>query len=182
MKYKLDNTLTDEEYFCCRKFTSLHYGKKARSLARLTACLMIFVFLGFFFKAEGVTTPSIITGAVLILWLIIWQIIYKPLCVRRIKKNIAAEKKKGKKLYSKQSVMEFYDDYFRDITENMKYEVNYSVVASVSIVENKIIILHTDNGIIFFLPVSVFETKEQCDDFLSFIKTKCSKVDYFDKI
>lgn len=182
MKFKIDATMIEEEYFIFRKFATVHYGKKSRSTYRISACLIVFVLVWAIFKADGLTPPSIVTGVILTIWLIIWQIFYKSFCIWWTKKNVHKLKKNGKRLYSDWSVMEFYDDYFCDLTENFKHDVKYCAIESVSVIENKMIVLNADNGMAFMLPVRAFQTNEQYDAFIEFIKTKCPKIDFYDKI
>ena len=98
------------------------------------------------------------------------------------KREIKSFKKKGKQLYSPVSYMEFYDDLFCETTENEKNELKYEAIESVSVINEKIVYLHKNDALAFILPISCFISNEQYDAFIEFIKTKCPKIDFYDKI
>ena len=88
-----------------------------------------------------------------------------------------------------------YEDFFKDlgyedvkelgpgeiveITPDNKTETNYSAVERISIVDNKMIYIHVNNVMAYILPISCFESTEQYNSFMDFIKTKCSDIDVY---
>ena len=88
-------------------------------------------------------------------------------------------KKSGKMGYSPNAVMEFYDEIFVETTPENRTEQSYSAVERVSVVEDRTIYIHINNVMAYILPVTAFESKEQYDSFLSFIRTKCAIVDVY---
>ena len=94
-----------------------------------------------------------------------------------LKGQIKTLKKSGKMGYSPDSVMGFSEDSFIETTPDNKTEHKYSAIERVSIVDNKMTYIHVNNVMSYMLPLSCFESKEQCDDFFNFIKTKCANID-----
>ena len=81
--------------------------------------------------------------------------------------------------YSPIADMEFYEETFIETTPDNKTERKYSAIERVSVVDDKIIYIHVNNIMSYILPFSSFESKEQFDAFLAFIKTKCETIDTY---
>ena len=73
--------------------------------------------------------------------------------------------------YSPSSVIDFYEDRFIETTAENKTEQLYSSVERISVIENRII---------YLIPVASFESTSQYDEFLDFMKTKCSTIHIYD--
>jgi len=95
------------------------------------------------------------------------------------KSGIRAMKKNGKMGYSPESVIEFYEESFIETTPENKSEQKYFAIERISIVDNKMIYIHVNNVLAYIIPLSCFESKQQYDDFIEFIKTKCSNIDVY---
>ena len=182
MKFSFEINLSDSDYFDFNKFIIYHKRKQLINLSRLIVAIMYFVFALFFalWLKDG---PILILAEVI--WLLAAVLLFvftKQHHLLSVKKQIKSFKKKGKQLYSPVSYMEFYDDFFCETTENEKNELKYEAIESVSIIKGKIIYLHKNDAINFLIPVICFETNEQYAAFISFIKTKCPKIDFYDKV
>ena len=81
--------------------------------------------------------------------------------------------------YSSVSEMEFYDESFIEITPDNKSEQKYSTVERVSVIEDKVIYIHVNNVMSYILPLSCFDSKEQYNAFLDFIRTKCANIELY---
>lgn len=184
MHFKLNVNLTDEIYYDFNKFFMFHSKNSARitTLTRVTVFLMYFVFGWLFCMAEGFSVNTCFFIGYLIITMILLQIFLKKLLWLSLKLRLNAAKKKGKLKYSPVSVLEFYDDFFCETTDDQKSEMKYSVIECVRVIRGNMVLLQKYEGLAFIVPISCFRTKEQYDEFLSFIKAKCSKVDYFEKI
>lgn len=88
-------------------------------------------------------------------------------------------KKKGKMSYSPVSVIEFYDDRLVEITQEQKIEQKYTAIERISVVDNRIIYIHVNHVMAYLLPLTCFESTEQYNDFLAFIKEKCNQIDIY---
>ena len=81
--------------------------------------------------------------------------------------------------YSPEAVMEFNEENFIETTPENKTEQKYLAIERISIVENKTVYIHTNNVMAYIIPISCFESKEQYDEFIAFLKTKCKNIDVY---
>ncbi len=184
MKFRLNVNVTDADYYDFNKFYMFHSktAAKSRTLTRITAILMYVVFGWLFIKAEGFSFKSGVFIGFLVIVMVIMQIFLNKFFWLLTKRRIDVSKKKGNLKYSKAVVYEFYDDIFHDITETEKSEVKYCVIECVRVIEGRMILLQRSENSSYILPVSCFTAKEECEAFLSFIKTKCPKIEFYEKV
>ena len=181
MHFKFDITLTDSDYLDYNLFhqNKSPYGKKQINsmgwllLGIFVGIMFIALFVGGFSKDSFINTIPIVISFVLI------RVFLKKILSLSTKKYVKLLKKTGKMGYSPKSVLEFYDDYFVEITPDEKTERKYSALERISVVENKVVYLHVNNVMAYILPMSAFESLEQYYFFMSFIKTKCSAIDSY---
>ena len=81
--------------------------------------------------------------------------------------------------YSPVSEMEFYDECFVEITPDNKTEQKYSAIERVSVITDKVVYIHVNNVMSYILPLSCFESKEQYNNFLDFVRSKCANIDVY---
>ena len=81
--------------------------------------------------------------------------------------------------YSPVSEIEFYDESFVEITPDNKTEQKYSAIERVSVVTDKVVYIHVNNVMSYILPLTCFESKEQYDTFLDFVRSKCANIDVY---
>lgn len=124
----------------------------------------------------GFSAESIISGILLI---IIPQLLVVPFFKLAAKIQIKALIKNGKPPYSPHSVLTFYEDSFTEETEDIKTEIKYSGIDRISIVENKLIMIHTNSVQAYLLPAICFGSDIKYNLFKDFIKTKCAAVDTY---
>lgn len=177
MPFKFDISLTEKDYY---EFNDFHlfrspYGKNIFLTCRtvvgllpiLVACLKLLK--GFSIDYIIDIIPHILLAAVVFF-------AFKPLMRAFVKLNYKQQKKAGKLPFSSQSVLEFYEDHFTEITDHNKTENQYSVIESVYIVDEKIIYIFINSVSAHLLPVSSFENKEQYDAFLKFLEEKAGAI------
>ncbi len=181
MKFRFDVNLNDNDYLDFNRFWMIKspYGKKQlrsfRIILSVLYCLLVFLLL----YNSGFTAESFI-GSVPVVIILVLSVVFWPKCLSwSLKLQIKSMKKSGKMGYSPVAVMEFYEDNFVETTPENKTEQKYSAVEQISIVDNRIIYIHTNTVMAYLLPLSCFETEAQYQDFLSFIKTKCEKVNVY---
>lgn len=124
----------------------------------------------------GLSAESIISGSLL---LIIPQLLVVPFFKLTVKIYIKILIKNGKAPYSPHSVLTFYEDCFIEETEDIKTEIKYSGIDRISIVENKLIMIHTNSVQAYLLPAIRFGSDIKYNLFKDFIKTKCAAVDTY---
>ena len=77
--------------------------------------------------------------------------------------------------YSNYSVLEFYDDYFVEQTENTKTEVQYDAVFKIRINNSKAIYIYQNAVLAYIIPLDVFESNTDREKFIDFISQKTNK-------
>ena len=81
--------------------------------------------------------------------------------------------------YSPESLIVFSEETFSEITPENKIEQKYSVIEHISVVDNKTMYIHVNNIMAYILPLSCFESLEQYNSFMEFIKTKCNQINFY---
>ena len=144
---------------------------------------MITVFFGIIALAalfiNSFSVEALIYLAPLAVVFLIIQLALNYFLVQSIKSNIKALKKSGKMAYSPVAQVEFNEDSFTETTPDNKVEQKYSAVERVSVINGDTVYIHVNNVMAYILPATCFESKEQLDEFLTFIKTKCSVIDIY---
>lgn len=181
MKFQFNVSVNDQDYLEYNTFcmSRAPYGKKQFKNFRVSLTVIFAIaFLVTLFNG-GISLESALGTIPLIVIFALFQIFFEKIFAWSLKAQIKNLKKHGKAAYSMESVMEFYEDYFIEITPENKSEVKYSAIERVSVVDNKMIYFHFNNILSYMLPLASFESKEQYENFLEFIKTKCEKVDIY---
>lgn len=181
MLYKFNICVSEKDYFDLNVFwlTKSHYGKKQLlSLRILFAAILLFFSLVSLFGG-GFTHSAFLNIIPLIVLLAVSEILLIPFLKLILKLQLRHMKKKGKMPFSASSVMEFYDNSFTESTDENKTEVKYSAIERISVVNDKFIYIHINNLMAYIIPIFAFESKEQYNSFMSFIKTKNSNISFY---
>ncbi|MBQ3151746.1 MAG: YcxB family protein [Clostridia bacterium] len=181
MKFRFDININDEDYLEFHGFWMIRspYGKKQTKKVRIILSVMFAVGIAITMVRGGFNTDTYISAALMIVVYLIIQALFTRFLLRSLKSQLKMLKKSGKMGYSPNAVMEFYDEIFVETTPENRTEQSYSAVERVSVVEDRTIYIHINNVMAYILPVTAFESKEQYDSFLSFIRTKCAIVDVY---
>lgn len=181
MNFKFKVNISDQDYLDYNTFWMLRapYGKKQIKNIRIiiTAFFAIFILISLFLG--NFSANSFLSIIPLLVILLLTQIFLNKYFVWSLKGQIKTLKKRGKMAYSPDSVIEFLEDNFIETTPDNKTEQKYFAIERVSIVDNKTIYIHINNVMAYILPLSCFESKEQYDNFLNFISTKCANIDIY---
>lgn len=181
MEFQFNVKVDDRDYLDYNIFWMIRspYGKKQIKAYRITLAAMfaIFIFIYLFggdFSRESLLgiIPFVIVSSLIQIFLISffkWS----------LKGYIKTLKKTGKMGYSPESVIEFHEDGFKEITSENMTEQKYSAIERISVVDDKMIYIHVNNIMSYMLPLSSFESKEQYNSFFEFIKTKCNNIDIY---
>ena len=181
MHFKFHINLNDNDYLNYNTFWSFKspYGKKQVLKFRIAIAILLAAvsFLSLFgggFSANA--WIGIIPYAIL---LILFELLLNPFFRWILKGNIKSLKAKGKMGYSPVSEIEFYDESFVEITPDNKTEQKYSAIERVSVITDKVVYIHVNNVMSYILPLSCFESKEQYNNFLDFVRSKCANIDVY---
>ena len=181
MQYKFCVHLTDKDYLDYNVFWSLKspYGKKQiLQLRAMIAGMFALLSLLVLFK-EDFSSAGFIKIIPLVVLLVLSQLLLNWSFSRSLKGTLKTMKRQGKMGYSPDSEMEFFEDRFVETTPEEKTERIYSSIERISVIGDKTIYIHMNNVSACILPRSCFDSKENYEEFLQFIKTKCQKVDIY---
>ena len=175
MKFKFNVNITQEDYIEFNKIamTQTPAGKKSNKISNLiyiAVCviLVLFTLVNSNFSGEG----FIVTGVLIIAFLLVYLTLNKVINNLAIKATVKSLTKiKGKMPYSENSVLEFYDDVFVEITDDNKSEVKYSAIENV-FVDEKFVILFINSMQAYIVPTRSFESETQKNSLVQFVNEK----------
>ena len=179
MKFVFNVNMTDKDYLDYNVFwmTRSPYGKRQLLGLRIFLLIAALIPIGISFLHSGFSVESVLGIIPIAVVLILAQLLLAPLFKLLLKGQIKALKKRGKMGYSPESVMEFSDDGFCEITPTARTEQKYDAIERVSVIEDGAIYVHVNNVMAYVLTSESLGDRR--DDFLEFIKTKCDTVDAY---
>ena len=180
MKFKFDVTINEKDYIDYNVFmlTKSPYGKQINTF-RIILFVIPVIFIIISMLGGGSSVKSFVDVIPIIILIIVLQLFLGPFFSFSVKTSIRLMKKTGKMGYSPESILEFYEDYLVETGKNQKTEHKYSGVERISVIENKMIYIHVNNVMSYILPVSSFQSDEQYNNFIAFMKTKCANIDKY---
>ena len=181
MDFRFNVTMTDQDYLDYNTFWMLRspYGKKQIKTFRIAITVFFVIASLVFLFIDGFSIAFVFEIIPLVIVFSLIQIFLPIFFSWALKLQIKNLKKSGKMGYSPESIMEFYEDRLVEITSDNKTELKYSGVERISIVDHKVIYIHVNNVMSYLMPISCFESREQYDSFLEFIRTKCANIDIY---
>lgn len=185
MKYELKCKITDKDYIELNEFNILHtkelkkaYNKEHFLIPVLTVILCIaFLYIGYN-NSQTAWLGSIIYAVIGVLWLIL----YRKLFRYKLKRQLKMAQKANRKLFSPESVAQFFDNRIVKIGGEQKYEIGYSAVKRIAVLADRIMYIFTDTQNTVVVQLSVFDNVEEKNEFFDFIESKTVKIEYFEKI
>ena len=181
MKYCFNVNLTDKDYFEFNKFIAIKSPYNKKQLVTLRLIFPIFFILCIvllFINDEYSSKERLVSTIIYLILAVIAEIITPSIFTLFLKQNLRFQKKAGKAGYSASSQIEFYDDYFTEMTADGKTENKYSALERISIVDGYVYI-HINGLMCYILPKSVFTSEKQYEEFIGFITSKCNVVDKY---
>ncbi len=181
MKYKFNVNMNDKDYLDYNMFWMLRspYGKKQVANLRIVFFLLIGILVLITLVGGGFSLQSLVDALPLLIFLAIYQLLLVPCYKWGLKGHIKSLSKKGKPGYTPSSVIEFYEDAFVETTDKSRNETKYSAVERISVVDDKVVYIHVNNIMAYILPFECYESAQQRNEFLEFIKSKCGNVDIY---
>lgn len=181
MRFRIETKCTAKDYWDWNMFwmSKSPYGKKEMTFLRLFGVLVIGIAAFWVLYRDGFSGQAWMSFIFVMVLNVIIQLLLPWFLKCVLKRRIKRLEKTGKRLYSPEAVIEFYDDIFVETTPESRIEQKYSSIDRISIVGDKMIYIHINNAMAFMLPVSCFESRQQYESFLEFIKTKCSSIDVY---
>ncbi len=181
MNFKFNIDLTDKDYLDYNIFWMLKspYGKKQMIKYRIIISVIFLAVIFLSLLVDGFTAEAFLGIIPYLVLLVLVEAFLNFFFVWTLKGLMKSLKGKGNMGYTPVAEMEFYDEYFLEVTPVNKTESKYSSVERVSVVGDKVIYIHVNNVMSYILPMASFESREQYGEFLEFIKTKCANVDIY---
>lgn len=170
--FKFDVNITEQDY---NKFILFHsveskYAKRAIRFARIWA------FIAFLIMSAIVILNNREVGWGLLLAVIPIAVILFLLSLLIKPFNKLGNRLKGRKYYSPVSTVEFNDDYISETTPETKLRFKYPAMDSAYVVSNDVVYIYRNYRQAFIIPRASFESQEQWDSFMEFIKGKIKDV------
>ena len=171
--YKFEYMLEDRDYvaFSIHHMRNSQANKKSLLITRLLILSIFFlVFLrNFLYYAEhSVFVERLIFY---VIFSMILCLAMKPLFEFMLKVQIKMAKKEGKLPYDSNIVMEFYEDYFIEITNETESKTKYTKIEKIIFGDKAIYILLSAIQAVI-IPYSAFKTERKRHEFESFIKSR----------
>ena len=181
LKYSFNVSISERDYYEYNLFWLLRspYGRRLIRNYRLAILLLGVIAIAISLASGGFSVDSLLGVLPVVIIILLAQLFVKGFFKLSFKGQIQTMKKSGKLAYSPESLIEFGDNSFSEITPLSKNENAYSAVERVSVVENKMIYIHINNSIAYLLPFDSFLSGEQRSEFLEFIKSKCKDVKFY---
>lgn len=177
MQFRFDVFLTDEDYLDLNDFMLLNNEKNDNTYKRLR----IFTIITFLVVAAvGVfNTGSVLFPAMLLPFGIACVVFVKPFCIMVTKRQIRENLKKDKKLYSPQSIIEFYDEWFSESTPEDMSHYKYSAVERICVSEKGAVYLFINQIRAYIIPRQAFHSADEFNCFMNFMHTKCADIKFY---
>ena len=176
MKFQFNITITEKDYLDFNEFHALKSPYGIKTIVRLRIWLAIAFTLSVIYLA---ITQNWLFGVPISGVLLIFLVFLPRIFKHTLKTSINTMKKTGKMDYIPASTLTFYDDIISEVSETEKIERSYSVIERVCIITGQTLYLFSSNSRAFIIPIHAFESAEQYNAFLEFIKTKCSTINVY---
>ncbi len=177
MRYSFDVDISEKDYY---DFNLYHLfnserGKKAILRSRLLVPIVFLLYILYqYFRGQDFTVLCFVSVIYLVMSLI-WFFTVKPLEKLILKLRIASILKKENLPYTSKYTLEFYEDFFVEITEKSRSETKYDALYKTVVNEGKAIYIYRNALVADIIPVGVFKSETDRCDFLDFINKKISQ-------
>ena len=174
MHFSFDVKLTDADYIRYNEF-ALKNSSVSKKTDVSNKIHVSFIFIAFAINlvvTEGITPTSVVGIILLCACELIfllgykkWNSVFTKFFTRTLIKG------KAKNPYTPESVLEFYDDFFKEIAPDNKSEINYTAIDRIYVVMNQYVFIFIDSMRGYIIPFESFKNKEEENTFLAFIGT-----------
>ena len=178
MKFEFDITLTDQDYLDFNLFHAFESPYRMKTIRNTRILLLIICGIGMLISLRGYNFElfGFFAQIPLVIFAVVLQLLLKPYFVFFIKYNIKRMKKTGKMAYSPNSHLIFTENSMVESTSTEKLEQLYTSIEQICIHKDKCIYIYVNNLKAFILPMSIFRSAEQYEEFVAFLKTLTDKI------
>lgn len=152
--------------------------KQIMSMRALIFLMFGAVGIAYFFMSDSLLQTSIFEVLILIA-LAVFQLNLHRFFTFTVKKQIKALKKCGKAPFSENSVLEFFDDFFTEETNDSKSEIKFQGIECVNVVKSTAVYIHINQVQAVIIPMRIFSSQAELEAFVSFLNEKCKNVNYY---
>lgn len=176
--FKFNVNLTEQDYYKFNNFNNEEskFGKKLVFMTRIFFLILYFITVSFFINKHGVNTTTFISLIPMFIIGVLFIVFIKRILRFFNKRGTTTLEKMGKKLYSPVSTVEFSDEYVLETTPETETKLNYTVLENAYIVRNEDVYIYINIQQVLIIPRKCFDSQEQWDSFLEFIKSKLDEV------
>ena len=173
MNYTFSYTINQDDYFQFNRYhiRNAAFAKRRQLTMRLIVSgIFIAAAVLFYLPSRAQGDFPVISVAYLAL-AVLFGVFFYQISDFAIKRNIKKMQKKGRLHYDKEITYAFYDDFFREIAQDIVSEIKYSLITSID--EGKsAIYLYISIQQAHIVPHRVFATASERESFLQFLKSK----------
>ena len=181
MLFQLNINLSEEDYLDFNKFHSFEsmHGKKLIKKTRIFFILAMVFLAALVVLILGWTTFSVTYVTLLLLFTLLYMVFFKKVLTRNIKAQINRLKEIGKLPFDPVSTLEFHEDKMVEITASRRTEQGYNIFERICVVKDRYILLYHSSVAAYILPVAQINTQLNQKEFVDFLSTKCTNVEYY---
>ncbi len=176
MMFQFNVHISDQEYLDFNIFSQMKspYFKKQF----VPGCILYIVAILIIF-AIHISANGIVKAFFFLILFSLPLLFFKKLFVWIIKNHIRSLKKRGKPMFTPDAILIFDENGFTESAPTAKTECTYSAIERISVVSGKAVYLHLNSLAAAILPLGIFESQQQYEEFMAFIKTKCATIDIY---
>jgi len=176
--FKFDVNITEQDYYDFNTFNNEEskFGKRLMRAFKLLVGVIGLMAIVMFVVNHDFDIGTLI-AVIPIVVVVVLLIVFSKTFMRRVnKKTIQTIQKRGKKLYAPNSTLEFLDEYLVEITPESETKLKYSTVDIAYFVRGEVVYIYINMQQAVILPRASFESQEQWDSFMEFVKGKVKDV------
>ena len=182
MLYRLNITLTEEDYFAFNCFHSYESpkGKKQFQRLRLMFVLLMAFLAALFVYRHGWPRciPNLISEAVVAT--IGYFLIFSNKALRRnMRRQIKRLTENGKMPYDSANTFEFYEDKLVEFTNASRTEKTYPAFERICVLSDRYVYLYTNAIGAYILPIEQVKAQTDFQSFLAYLKEICPNVEHY---
>ena len=181
MLFQLNINLSEDDYLDFNKFHSFEtmHGKKLINKTRIFFVLAMIILAALFLLVMGLTTFSITYAALLLLFTLLYMVFFKKILTQNVKTQIKRLKKVGKLPFDPVSTLEFHEDKMVEMTALQRTDQSYSIFERICVVKDRYILLYKSSVGAYILPVVQVKAQLNQEEFVDFLSSKCTNVEYY---
>lgn len=181
MLFQLSINLSEDDYLAFNIFHSFESanGKKTVKKTRLIFTLAMAILAALFMLVMGLSTFSVVYTILLLLFTLLYMVFFKKILTHRMKAQIKRLKELGKLPFDPVSTLEFYENKMVETTASRRTEQGYNHFERICIVKDRYILLYHSSLSAYILPVAQINAQLNQKDFVAFLSTKCTNLEYY---